>query len=45
MDFSKQVKNKINKLTYDKNKLNSRIIQMQKSFEEVNKMINGKSGK
>lgn len=45
MSISKQAKTKIYKLTNDKTKLNSKIIQMQKSFEEVNKMINGKSTK
>lgn len=45
MKLGKQVKNKINKFTYDKTKFNARISQMQKSFNEVNKIINGKSDK
>lgn len=45
MGASKQFKDKINKLTYDKPTLNVRLVQMQKSFEEVSKIINGKSSK
>jgi hypothetical protein len=42
MSASKGIKNKISKLTYDKVKLNSKVLTIKKSFEEVNKLINGK---
>jgi hypothetical protein len=41
MSINKKIKNKINKLTYDKVKFNSKVAIMKKSFEEVNKLING----
>ncbi|GEM_PF-2287576 len=43
MGASKQFKNKINKLTYDKPIFNSKVMQIKKSFEEVNKIINGRN--
>lgn len=43
MGASKQFKNKINKLTYDKPIFNTKVMQIKKSFEEVNKIINGKN--
>lgn len=42
MGVSKQIKNKINKLTYDKVKFNTKLAQAKKSYDEVKKMINGK---
>lgn len=35
-------KNKIGKLTYDKTELNKKVLKIKKSFDEVNKIINGK---
>ncbi|WP_180272776.1 hypothetical protein [Konateibacter massiliensis] len=45
VSISKQVKDKINKITYDKPTFNARVSQMKKSFDEVNKIINTKGGK
>lgn len=45
MGTSKQFKDKINKLTYDKPIFNSKVMQIKKSFDEVNKIINGRNNK
>jgi hypothetical protein len=42
MPLKKGFKNKIGKLTYDKDKLNSKVLSYKKSFEEVSKIINNK---
>ncbi|MFA9378148.1 MAG: hypothetical protein ACERKZ_15595 [Lachnotalea sp.] len=42
MPLKKGFKNKMGKLTYDKIKLNAKVLTIKKSFDEVNKIINGK---
>ncbi|WP_170123080.1 hypothetical protein [Lachnotalea glycerini] len=45
MKASKKIKNKISKYTYDKVELNSKIVTIKRSFDEVSKLISGKNDK